>query len=372
MEIIDLIHLLGYSAPVVSSLLCLALLTVYGVHQRGNKTATNQRLLLVMKLYYLAVGVGWVYMILYRDFPPVYARINTLYYLSLLLVQVLFYHLICMLTVTDDRRRFPPVHYVIPVVLVTVFFVWSQWVPFDVILALVTTRGEIQAGYEAYSLFFTHRFEVRGIYTIVYISLGIMRLLRYRSKISDYSADISRNSLRWLYMLIILSLAIVPLPVASFFFKKQQMMSSFLIVLPMFVIVIQHGILCFNMLTVNYVIIPPEKPSRKTPKNQQINKSTFEAFILQNKPYQNPFLRITDLCIALGTNRSYLSDFINREYGMNFSRYINQQRLNELERLQNDPENQLRNKKELIEQAGFSSYFGWQQFLRKERKLLHR
>jgi len=38
----------------------------------------------------------------------------------------------------------------------------------------------------------------------------------------------------------------------------------------------------------------------------------------------------------LFSNRTYISAFINREYGMNFNRFINNYRLKEIERLQSE------------------------------------
>lgn len=354
----DIGHLLGYTAPVVSSLLCFTLLTIYGIHQRGRNEATNKSLLLIMMVYYVSAAVGWVNLTLYHFFPEAYVHVNALYYLSLLIVQVSFYHLIYMLTGTCSVQRFLPVHYAIPCTLVAVFFVWSLFVPFDVRLALVTSRGEVQVGYEAYSAFFTHRYELRGVYTIIYIPLGILRLLRYRREITGYSADTSRGELRWLYVLIILSLAILPLPVATLFFSKQALLSSLLPMAPMLVIVVQHAILCYNMLTVNYIIITPEKhdPKDKQTKSRQLNKSLFEAYMQEAKPYLNPLLKITDLVLPLGTNRSYLSAFINREYGMNFSRFINFCRLQELERLRHLPEHKERTGVELVLMVGFCDF----------------
>lgn len=53
----------------------------------------------------------------------------------------------------------------------------------------------------------------------------------------------------------------------------------------------------------------------------------------EDKPYLNPELKITDLTRELQTNRTYLSTFINRTYGMNFKAYINDCRLREMEAL---------------------------------------
>ena len=62
------------------------------------------------------------------------------------------------------------------------------------------------------------------------------------------------------------------------------------------------------------------------------------------------------MCAELGTNRSYLSSFINSEYWMNFSGYINRQRLDELDRIRVAPENRKAAGIDLVLCAGFSSY----------------
>lgn len=48
---------------------------------------------------------------------------------------------------------------------------------------------------------------------------------------------------------------------------------------------------------------------------------------------------MTDLQETFHTNRTYLSNFVNRTYKVNFSCYINRLRLSELRRLQNLPSN---------------------------------
>ena len=60
----------------------------------------------------------------------------------------------------------------------------------------------------------------------------------------------------------------------------------------------------------------------------------------------------------LFSNRSYISAFINREYGMNFNRFINHYRLKEVERLQSEAieRKQKVSSMEIVIHAGFSNY----------------
>ena len=59
----------------------------------------------------------------------------------------------------------------------------------------------------------------------------------------------------------------------------------------------------------------------------QLGKERVEKYLEDKKPYLNPEFKITDMAKDLFSNRSYISAFINREYGMNFNRFINHYRL---------------------------------------------
>ncbi len=71
----------------------------------------------------------------------------------------------------------------------------------------------------------------------------------------------------------------------------------------------------------------------------------------------------------LNTNRTYLSNFINREYGMNFSRWINRLRLQELERIRFDPTCRKLSGMELVVQAGVSNYRAYARVKKAEDRL---
>ncbi len=60
----------------------------------------------------------------------------------------------------------------------------------------------------------------------------------------------------------------------------------------------------------------------------------------------------------LFSNRTSISAFINREYGMNFNRFINNYRLKEVERLQLEAvqRKQKISLMEIVIHAGFSNY----------------
>lgn len=367
----EILRILEYMAPLTISLLCLFLLAGYYYFPPRN-AVTDKKLLQVMMLYYGAMVVNWISPLLYIYAPEFYVYETVFYFFCLLITQVTFYHLVYLLTGTGGKNDFPAIHYAVAGVLGLFFTVWSLTVPYEVRLALVTSGGEMQAGYEAYSFLSTYRIELRGLYTLFYVVLGFRRFRRYRKTVGEYSADNQRSLLRWLYLLILLSLSFVPMPLGALFFSAQGLFYSIVPMVSVPVYVIQYILLCYNILVGNYVIISPEKEKQATKTPCRLDKKHFETYLRTEKPWLNPKLKITDLTLPLITNRTYLSTFINKEYGMNFSRYINTLRLEELERLRTDSRYDRLSEIDLILSAGFSSYYSFRNFLVSEQKLKKR
>ena len=73
------------------------------------------------------------------------------------------------------------------------------------------------------------------------------------------------------------------------------------------------------------------------------------------KVYLEPNLLIKTLAEKCETNRSYLSQFINERYNMNFSTFINTLRVNEAKQILSDKNNDIPFK-ELYLRLGFNTY----------------
>lgn len=114
----------------------------------------------------------------------------------------------------------------------------------------------------------------------------------------------------------------------------QKLLVDFL---PIGILLVQFSIISYNIIVGNYVLCPGERrlsdDSLVIKKPSLLSKERFEKYMQEDKPYLNPELKITDLTRELQTNRTYLSTFINRTYGMNFKAYINDCRLREMEAL---------------------------------------
>lgn len=82
-------------------------------------------------------------------------------------------------------------------------------------------------------------------------------------------------------------------------------------------------------------------------------RAMLEAWLEQNKPYLNPDFQLIDLRQVLPLNRTYLSQFINAEYGCSFYQWVNGLRISEAKRLMTEqPELKMQ---DVAKRCGFSS-----------------
>lgn len=95
----------------------------------------------------------------------------------------------------------------------------------------------------------------------------------------------------------------------------------------------------------------PEKPS--TEETNAAYRKTLEEWMDREKPYRNPDFKLLDLAQVLPLNRTYLSQFIHREYDCSFYQFVNRYRIEEAKRLKR--ENPAMKILEASVRCGFSS-----------------
>lgn len=302
---------------------------------------------------------------------------------SLYMAPVLYYCFVVLLTQTGrkDSTRYSG-HYLLPFVVaagcVALYFI----VPFDIRLQLV--KGEAITVFPITAFIFFTIPVVQFIFTIVYMTLAYRKLLAcYRQH-----GDKSPRWGEWFRLsqgLCVLSL----LWSGAFFLMIWCGTAPWALPLAVVSAWIQAILLCcdsFNrqsLLFLPLTIAPVplkipfgERPSgrkntggnfrtyqRWTPTGDPVevepvplNRKMFERQVVGKKLFLNPQLRLSDLTELFRTNRTYLSGFINREYGCGFSGYINRLRLSELERLMCLPSNRGKSANKLYSKAGFPSY----------------
>lgn len=365
---IELVQSLAFSAPMIISLICCVLLLLY-LH--NNALSAQRKLIILMILTSAVAFFCWVGVVLYIINYKAFVWFNTFFFFCLLLDQVLLYHFMFIITGTGYKRNFYAIHYIIPVVLAVVMGVWSLMTPYEVQYYIVESRGENAPGYLWYSRFFSSTVPMLIVYNVVYPLAGFYRVRAYRREVVNYSADEYPASLGWFYRLIFLLLLTLPLASATLIVHKSVLLSSVFSIAGILLPIIQYLVICYNLISGNFVIIEPHTPTEgiSAAKYSLLDRKRFERYMREEKPYLNPKLKITEVAFGLCTNRSYVSTFINKEYGMNFSRYINLCRLRELDKLRISPENACYTNMELVLMAGFSCYRSYIRVREYEEKL---
>jgi Response regulator containing CheY-like receiver domain and AraC-type DNA-binding domain len=373
----EVLNLLPCILPFYTALICGLLLTM--LSHRTDESQLERKSVRIAVWAYASTVLGWLSIIFYIGIPRLYIVFNAPVMWLFMGVSVTYYRFIWELTKTQKNEKFPVAHFLIPTLVAMVLFIWSFFVPFDAQLYLVESRGKPSADYPYYSMLFTSRPLLFSVFCFVYTVLGICRAVRFRRVVVNYSADEERSSLWWLYQILLVILASFALAVVLALFTKQQLASFPIIILPALAFMFRDIVLVHNVMLDNFVVITsdPSEQTQDQSSNGEQSESTIrenvrrlETYMRKNKPYLNPKLKITDIASALNTNRSAMSLLINRNYGMNFSRFVNRYRLDELEKLKNNADNSSLSELELIAKAGFSE---WRGYLRvKERENIYK
>ena len=94
------------------------------------------------------------------------------------------------------------------------------------------------------------------------------------------------------------------------------------------------------------------------------NRQLFEQWMDEKKPYLNPDFQLNDLRAVLPMNRTYLSQFVNSEYGCSFYMLVNRYRIAEAKRLLTEqPDLKIQ---DIADRCGFSSRRVFSQIFTRE------
>ena len=346
-----IIQALAFTIPAISAVACLAMMVLDVFRQKKNRQ--DKKLWLYLLCTYVVAALCWMGLTLQVINPRAFVHYQTLFLCTLMMDQVLIYLFVHLITVTEKRNsRFNRLHFVFPVLFTSVSAASALLIPFDRRMAVIYGGEDGSAWFAA--LYLTMNI-VFIIYNVCYPVLGLLRIQHYRRNIMDFSADVQRISLNWLFIIQMLTLVTIPVPLASMLLNIDVFNHYLLSLQGVPVTFFVYPILCYNFLVGNYVIVSYN--GEKLPyKVTNIDPAKFSHYLHEKKPYLNPELRITDVAFDMNSNRNYVSSFINKTYSMNFCQFFNYCRLQELDRLRILPQNSKYLGAELVLMAGFSSY----------------
>jgi len=371
-------------------------------------TQQEKKLKNIVILYLLMTFLSWITVFCYFYSPKAFVYLNIICLAGFVMAPVFFFRVIRLLTQMEEKERFSPLHYLVPALLGAVFLGWSLFVPFEVQTAIVESRQLSIAGdYAAYSWLFTSKPLLRMIFLMVYYVFIARLLVNYYRK-ARRSGKVDHKLKRWVKFLIVISLAFM-LTSLKLMFSPRNIEGAFVYTITAALCISgQFILLTFHIMKRNYLLytihadyeshpVPTQvqdNPETNRPAKQEQGQLTFltaavtdiapkggesrnvnheskkqkddrkfhsgkltrrrlNVYFRKQKPYLQADFKMTDLAEIMDVNRSVLSAFINRNYGVHFNRFVNQWRLKELERLLSMPVNKGKSITRLVAKAGF-------------------
>ena len=361
--------------PVFSAAACVILT---GFSRRDCLTPEERTLKSIIILYLSMTALGWFATFCYVFFPKVFVYLNVPCLIGYILTPIFFYRIIRFLMLPGRPEQFSPAHYLAPGLIVVLLFIWSLFVPFDVQLEIVKSKMlAIPGEYEIYSRFFTSKPLLRVVFITVYYFLICLLLVRYYRRANDPDSSVHKPA-KWVIFLIVVSLALM-LTSMSLLLLPRNKVFVLAWAVAAFGIVAQHVLLTYHIIRrryLSYVVHTDKEETDVRKKDDRGNKihvgklteQRLENWFHDQKPYLKSDFKITDIVEAMDVNRTVVSSFINKNYGVNFNCYVNRWRLKEFERLKALPSNKGKSASKLFIKAGFSDLRQYYRTVAAERK----
>ncbi len=315
--------------------------------------------------------------IYYNKYYDLYSKIESLYIFSHLAVYPLYYLYIRALT-EPRKLKFKDLWILSPAVILSILtFVLYLFMDNSQKIDFVESSFYTKEVHKSLTLIDTLQvyrvtfvkivFSVQIILVIIY---GLKKLHRYEKKISNYFANVEKitlsriNKVFVLFIVISSISALVNILGREFYLNKPELLAIPSIGFSVFIFA-----LCYISFKQDYSAFDLEKEIAgsdeievcssdcKDEYIQHIDKlfgEELKTVIEQEKIFTKTDLRISDIAQKVGSNRSYVSNYINQVYHVSFSDYINSYRVEYAQTLIKEKGSSIKFS-EISELSGFSN-----------------
>lgn len=313
-----------------------------------------------------------------------YLYYDPIYIFASLMVYPVYYQYIRLLTVDRRFKKHYLLHY-IPAA-------------FTGLLALIVNREFRQLAESNLSAYFaeTYRFSLdfagdyfwgRFVYMlnrmlyliqiIVYFFWGYILIKQHERRIQEFYSSHQGRDIRWssyiFYSFVVVAVFSILFNIIG---KTTFLNNDKLLLIPSMLFSFLLFVLGYLGNGQNQVVceIKGEEDSQHTSDHHsRIDrvemKRKIDQLFADQKVYLNHDLKIWDLSSMLGTNRTYVSQFINAEFGMNFSMFVNSYRVAEAKVLLRRNDGDVYSLDVIGERCGFGSYSNFIRVFRSMEKI---
>ena len=173
---------------------------------------------------------------------------------------------------------------------------------------------------------------------IIVLTMGLKRLNKFQKQVNNFFTETEDKDVSPIRMLLVcfvitsfLSITCSVIGREMFIGEAKLAIPSALFSVMLFILFLEGYVLPDIPLKTKelFSIEESEEEERKKEKSYitAIIKHKLEIAINEDKIYLQQNIKINDLSKAIGTNRTYLSSYLNNELGMSFSEFINTKRI---------------------------------------------
>ena len=355
--------------PVYATLFWAVVLNTVKPHGNEPKTFLG-------KFFVVAFLTFIAHLLYFMPFPEVYVYADSVYYLAHLLVFPLYYVYVRLLSIDHDfslKKHYK--HLLAPFVLFVFYtfggFFMTKTENIDFIYDTLIENKSVK-GIFLYQkiVYFVIRiaFIIQGV---VYMTLSILAVKRNQRNVVNFYSNTEDDSLDKVQGLnITVSVTMTTCIVMEILGKENFTGNDFLLLAPSAILTImlfcigwlgnrQRAVLLIDKEEENENAAMGEDTSKcKETKSKNIHvKSRLKKLFNEKQIYLNKDLTIWELAREVGTNRTYLSQMINNDYGQNFSTFVNSYRARHAENLQKS-RSEL-SQTDIADLSGFGSVKSW-------------
>jgi len=278
-----------------------------------------------------------------------------------------FYIYVQSLTNEKGSSSKAPLHFIIPgIAALTAVFIHFFWLsPKEEYIFLTQADMEIsEVSAKLQIAFIVDRISrnIVIVFILLYYWLTNKRVKEHREKIDNYFSNTDNVSLNWfkvfnsLFLPAFASVVIFHSLKLSKFDVNEQLLIPLYILPTIFLWIIGYfGSMQVSIYPQNETIQPPGNFILNDEITDELNSRLIEAFE-SRKVYLNPNLTLPGLARELGTNRSYLSKLINKEYQLNFNQFVNKHRVIEASKMLESKDYNNLTVKDIGDRCGFCNH----------------
>lgn len=217
-----------------------------------------------------------------------------------------------------------------------------QALPFLMLPALLAVTGREEVYYLNIAL--------AAVFGTTYLVATFMEIPRYHRKLKELFSYGENINLHWLRVIIlffygILALWIVDSVVRRVFNELLYMVCSLVMWVFISYFIYRHE----NVID---ELRPPRKAAGAADGSSNDIGAALHRLFVEERLYLTPGLKLSDVAKRIGTNRTYLSQYFNRDGGTTFYDYVNNLRIDHAERLLADTGY---TQEKVAENSGFNS-----------------